>query len=302
MIIKLAIDPLTLMAGGYAAAKTIGHIGVSNQLHDIGHFLSAKSNKVGKAIQKMSLADSIIAAKKGSEGKVWANRRLLPSLFWGEEQGKTLASVGMNTAAGSIPKLKHLFVGNKLKVNRLKNVLRTAHVVDRGALAGQVAAPSYLGYRGFKNEYDRTGDVKQATKQGLVGAATGGLISAGLEIPRRIAGSASALHKHLSHEAGYGYKLLEEASHSAEKSMNRPGLLNYSKHFYATPEENFKAPTGRLVGDNFKRLMGQDTIKRFDKVKGNVYHSDDVKKKGILTNILDKADEIKNRMVKKVTK
>lgn len=298
MIIKLAIDPLTVAAGALYAGKKVMGAAVSNQLHDISHFVTSKSNRFGKAIQKLSLADSIVAAKQGSEGKVWANRKLLPSLFFGEQEGKSLASVGANVAASGIPKTKHLFKGNKLQVNRLKGVLGTARVIDRTALAGQVAAPTYLGYKGYKNEYDRTGDVKSSVKHGLIGAATGGLIAGGLELPRRIAGSASKLHKHLSQDGGYGYKLIEEASKSAEKSMNRPGLLNYSKHFYTTPEKNQRALTGRLVGDNVKRAMGQKPATKYDAVKGYVYPEDE--HRSLVSQFLDRADNVKNSIVKKM--
>jgi hypothetical protein len=302
MIIKLAFDPVSvgaILAGASAGKKVLG-AAIGNQLHDIGHFLTSKSNRVGKAIQKASLADTIIAAKKGSEGKVLANRKLLPSLFFGEQEGKTLASMGANVAASGIPKSKLLFKGNKLQVGRLKGALHTARVIDRGALAGQVAAPTYLGYRDFKHEYEHSHDLGKATRRGLAGAAVGGLIAGGLEIPRRIAGSASNLHKHLRADNNYGYHLLEGASKAAEKSMNRPKMFNYSNHFYKTPEENAKGWTGKILGDNFKRALGQKPIKGYDKVKG--YHYGEEENRGMLSSVLDKADEYKQRIVKRFTK
>lgn len=302
MIIKLAFDPLSTGAllAGMSAGKKVINAAVSNQLHDIPHFITSKSNRLGKAIQKATLADSIIAAKRGSEGKVWANRKLLPSVFFGDQEGKSIAAYETNAVAGNIPKLKHLFKGNKLQVSRVKKVLGTARVVDRGALAGQIAAPTYLGYRDYKHEYEKSGDRAKAFKRGMVGAATGGLIAGGLEIPRRLAGKMSGLHSHLNKDNGYGYKLLEQASHSAEKSMNRPSILNYSKHFYATPEENAKGWTGKIVGDNLKRALGQKPAKGYDSVKGYIYPED--KKPGILSSVLDKADELKNRVTKMVTR
>lgn len=302
MIIKLAIDPMSiplLLAAGSASRRVLG-AAVGNQLHDIGHFMTSKSNILGKAIQKASLADTIIAAKKGSEGKIWANRKLLPSLFFGEQEGKTIASMGANVTSGSIPKSKYLFKGNKLQVNRLKNVLGTARVIDRGALAGQVAAPTYLGYRDFKHEYDNSHDMGKAIKHGLGGVAIGGLIAGGLELPRRLAGGASQLHKHLRADNNYGYGLLEGASKAAETSMNRPKMFNYSNHFYKTPEENAKGWTGKILGDNFKGLLGQKRMKGYDKIKG--YHYGEDENKGFITNILDKADEYKQRAVKRFAK
>jgi hypothetical protein len=302
MIIKLAFDPLStgaLLAAGSAGKRLVG-AAVSNQLHDIPHFISSKSNWLGKKVQKAALADSIIAAKRGSEGKVWANRKLLPSLFFGEQEGKAIVSHEANAVAGNIPKLKHLFKGNKLQVSRVKKVLGTARAIDRGALAGQIAAPTYLGYRDYKHEYEKSGNRAKAFRHGMVGAATGGLIAGGLEIPRRLAGKMSGLHAHLNKDNGYGYKLLEQASQSAEKSMNRPGILNYSKHFYTTPEKNAKGLTGKIVGDNLKRILGQKPAKGYDSVKGYIYPED--KKPGILSSVLNKVDETKNRITKMMTR
>ena len=306
MIIKLAIEPISAIVGGGAALlggkalKSLAGGLVSHQLHDIPHFISSKSNKLGKFIQRSALADSIVAARKGAEGKVWANRKFLPSAFFQGQEAKTIGTMETNVLAANIPKIKHFFKGNKLQVNKLKNILGTARVVDRGSLAAQVAIPSYTGISSFKHEYDRSGDIKKATRRGLLGAAAGGIASAGLEIPRRLAGKMSQLHKHLSKDNHYGYNLLEEAAQHAEKSMNRIGPLNYSKHFYTTPQENLKALPGRLVGDNLKRLMGQKVAKRYDPVKGYVYHEDETP--GLLSRFLDKADEAKQRITKIVTK
>ena len=299
MIIKLAFDPISLATGAGAAyaGKAMGsavNTAISNQLHDIPNFISSKANKFGKFIQRSTLADTIIAAKKGTEGKVWANRKLLPSLFFGNQEGKTIAMMEANTVARNTPGLKHLFKGNKLQVNRVKGVLGAARAVDRGALTAQIAVPTFMGGHAFKNEYDKSGNMKKATRKGLIGAATGGLIAGGLEIPRRLAGGASHLHGVLSKNKGYGYKLLEEASHSAEKSMNRPGILNYSKRFYSTPESNLKAPTGRIFGNGLRKLMGQSTVKKFDPIKGYV-HGDEKPASGILSRTLDKADDLKKR-------
>ena len=65
MIIKLAIEPISAIVGGGAALlggkalKSLAGGLVSHQLHDIPHFISSKSNKLGKFIQRSALADSI---------------------------------------------------------------------------------------------------------------------------------------------------------------------------------------------------------------------------------------------------
>lgn len=308
MIIKLAFDPLTTAAVLTGAPKTAMGAGaaallyakknagvdvmgslVSGNLHDLNHYLTSKAHPIGKAIQQGALADIIMSTKKGTEGKVWANRRLLPSLLYSRYEAKGIATFESNAAARQVPFAKHLFKGNKLQVNRLKNVLRGAKAVDKAALAGQIAAPTVMGVSSFNNEYQHSHDKKKALGKGLIGAAEGGLISAGLEIPRRIAGASSKLHDSLMKDNGYGYGVLEGASKWAEKSMNRPGFMNYSKHFYTTPEKNIKATWGRLTGDNLKRLMGQPVPTGYDAVEGVQYGNE---KKGILAKIDYQKDKI----------
>ena len=312
MIIKLAFDPLTIAAtltglkaatAGAAAAKvlkdTIKHNTldtlVSGNLHDLNHYLTSKSNKFGKAIQRAAMSDIIMSTKRGTEGKVWANRKLLPSLFYSGQEAKAIATFESNAAARQAPGLKYLFKGNRFQTNRFKNILRTADTVDAAALTGQIVAPTAMGAKSFKNEYDKSHDIGRATRHGLMGAAAGGLISAGLEIPRRIAGASAGLHRSLSANKDYGYKILDEAARSAEISMNRPSIINYSKHFYTTPEENVNAWTGKLMGDSLKRVMGQKVMKPYDPVKG--YNYGDEPERGLLRRTLDKVDHVKNRTV-----
>ena len=315
MIIKLAFDPLTTAAAltglkaataGGAAFKvlkdtikrdTLDTL-VSGNLHDLQHYLTSKSNKFGKAIQRAAMSDIITSTKMGTEGKVWANRKLLPSLFYSGQEAKAIATFESNAAARQAPGLKYLFKGNRFQTNRFKNVLRAADTVDAAALAGQVAAPSIMGVKSFNNEYKKSHDFGRATRHGLMGAAAGGLISAGLEIPRRIAGASAGLHRSLSANQDYGYKILDEAARSAEISMNRPSIINYSKHFYTTPEKNVKAWTGRLMGDNLKRLMGQKVMKPYDPVRG--YNYGDEHERGALRKVLDQVDIAKNKTVNTV--
>jgi len=87
MIIKLAFDPISLATGAGAAyaGKAMGsavNTAISNQLHDIPNFISSKANKFGKFIQRSTLADTIIAAKKEQKARfgLIANSCLLYSL------------------------------------------------------------------------------------------------------------------------------------------------------------------------------------------------------------------------------
>jgi hypothetical protein len=312
MIIKLAFDPLTIGAGLALAKGIPTAIGaaIGNQMHDIPHFISSKSNRFGKFIQRSVIADSIIAAKKGTEGKIYANRKLGPTAFFAgipglnlggaPQEGKSIAVMEANLLGANIPGLKHAFKGNKLKVNRIKGALGFARGIDRSAGAAQIVIPTGMGIKGFNDEYKRSGDFKAASKKGLIGAATGGVIAAGLEIPRRLASTGSKLHNTLSKDNGYGYKLLEEAAVHAEKSMNRPKLLNYSHHFYATPEENLKGITGKVFGNNWQRLLGQKRAKGYDPIKG--YDYGETSEAGPISSTIDKLDHLKRKIERTIKK
>ena len=306
MIVKLAFDPIVTGAAMVAAKAIPTYIGaaIGNQMHDIPHFLTAKSNKFGKWIQRSVISDSIIAAKKGTEGKILANRKLLPTAFFSgipgiplgsaPQEGKSIAIFEANLLGHGVPGLKHMFKGNKLQVNKVKGVLAGMRAVDRSAGALQVATPAFMGVKGFKDEYDRSGDWKKASKRGLMGAGTGALIAGGLEIPRRLASKGSQLHQILSKDTGYGYKLLEEASTHAAKSMNRPKMFNYSNFFYKTPQENLNALPGRAIGNSFQKLMGQKSAKGYDPVKG--YDYGEINRSGVFGKVIDTMDHAKNKV------
>ena len=308
MIIKLAFDPISLSAAAKVGGGALALIprafaaAAANQLHDLPHFISSKSNRFGKFIQRSIIADSIIAAKKGTEGKIYANRKLGPTAFFAgvpgvnfgasPQEGKSVAVMEANLLGANIPGLKYLYKGNKLQTNRVKAVLGAARTVDRTAATAQIAAPVYMGAKSFKQEYDKSGNIDKATKKGIIGAAEGGLISGGLEIPRRLAAKSSILHKTLSKDSGYGYKVLEEASKHAEKSMNRPKMFNYSNFFYTTPEKNLKGISGKVFGNTFAHMMGQRTPKGYDPIKGYDYGEKPSQ------GVIDKIDSIKKTVSK----
>jgi hypothetical protein len=306
MIIKLAFDPFITGAALVAAKGIPTYIGaaIGNQMHDLPHFLTARSNKFGKFIQRSVISDSIIAAKKGTEGKILANRKLMPTAFFSgipgislggaPQEGKSIAVFEANLLGHGVPGLKHMFKGNKLQVDKVKNVLGGMRAVDRSAGALQVATPAFMGVKGFKDEYDRSGDWKKASKRGLMGVATGGIIAGGLEIPRRLASKGSQLHHILSKDKGYGYNLLEEASKHAAKSMNRPKMFNYSNFFYKTPQENLNAFPGKMIGNSFQRIMGQKRAKGYDSIKG--YDYGDTNENGAFGKVIDKVDHWKKKI------
>lgn len=285
MLVKLAFLGSALVGKAIGAATdhvTSAAIGSLNpldaaftgNLHDVANLMTSKSNAFGKTVQKLVLSDTIIAAKKASEGQVYANRKLLPTLLYATQPLKALALYETNTAVGKLPKAitKSMFDGNKLNVERLKGTLGFANALDRTAFTAQVAVPTLVAGKEYENQRLQGKSVKESLKSGLKsGLTTAAVVDPLLALPRKaILAPAAEAHKALSKDLGYGYQLLEDSARSAEKSLNRPKFLNYSKAFYTTPEKNLRG-ISRLPGDTFKKAMGQKLVTRYDPKEGYIY-------------------------------
>ena len=295
MIVKIAsiasmIGSKALDVG--ASFNPIGHLKspinlmLGANIHDLPHFAFGKSNKFGKFFQKATIADAIVAAKNGMDGKVYANRKPLGLALYGLEPMKAMAMHEANLAGGALPKIigsgykvgKHqiggMFRGNKLDTELVKKSLTQANRIDRLAFSAQVGLPTIAGGKEYQLQKERGADTKTAVKAGLKAGLTNAAIVAPLiAIPRSMfLHPAAQIHKTLSKDGNYGYGLLEDAAVAAEKTMNRPTMFNYSKALYTTPERNAKGILGKVYGDSLKRLFGQKVIKGHKKNVGYVYH------------------------------
>jgi len=254
------------------AAETLSSSTIGSQVHDLQHFLTTKANPLGKSIQRMSMADAIIAVKKGTEGKVFANQTLPGLYLYGRSPQKVLAMHEVNALARNMPSIARNklfpFVGNKLNVNKVHSNLSWANKADNSLATIQAGTPVVMGAHGFNKAKKEGKTNQQATKAAITGAAAGLGVSAALYFPRKFVGGAAALHRNLAADHHYGYGLLEEASESAAKSMNRPKLLNYSHYMYKTPEENAKG-WGRHVTNTVQGALGIKRAKGFNVASGD---------------------------------
>lgn len=293
MLVKLAImSPWQMLSAAATVGSTTANAAIGSNAHDIGHFLFSKANRFGKAVQRSAVADAIIAAKKAKDGKVFGNRTIGGLGLYMFQPQKMLAMHEANQLVHHMPNLikDHVikFDKNKLNVKRLKNVLGASNTINNSAAALQVVAPAGMGVHEY-NKARREGKSKvQAFKEGLGGAASGAAISAALVVPRLALRGASGMHQSLAEHGNYGYRMLDEAAHSAAKSMNRPGILNYSKHVYVTPQQNLKGKAG-FITDAVNKAMGVSKARTVDAVNDYGYNK---AKPSLFQRIKDKADEI----------
>jgi hypothetical protein len=315
MIIKMAfVLPAIALAKGALAGITIHNAGkaarrvansfdpshvlsepinsmIGANIHDIGHFTFSKSNKFGRFFQKSTLADMTIAAKRATEGKVFANRSPAGLLMYGIEPMKAMAVNEANLATHALPKIVTqgykvgnikigggMFDGNRLNVDYIKNKLEHADKLDRTAFGLQVAVPALSMKKEYDNQKLKGEDTKTAIKSSLKsGLTTAALTSVPIGFVRAVAlNPAAKAHRALSRDSGYGYELLRDASREAEKSLNRPSIINYSKHMYKTPEQNAKGILGKVYGDTLKTAFGQKTMKGHSKETGYYYDKNEV--------------------------
>jgi len=242
------VSGLTALEGGFGA-----------NLHQLSGIATGKSNKIGRAAQIGALSDAMIAAKQGIDGKVFANRRIVPLWLYTNAPVKAVAMHEANVAAQGIPKVigKRLFDGNKMKVEAIEKTISGVDKLDKGIGMVQVATPAYMGVSKYNSERKQGATQKEALNAGLRDAAIGGLVTTSLMIPRKlITRPLAKAHVELSKDNRYGYKLLETASKHAEAAMNR----GTHKLMYSTPEANLKAPVGRVLGGGLKKLFGQDSV------------------------------------------
>ena len=264
----------TMGAGaGLWPVKNAFNLAIAGNIHDLPNLIFAKSNKGGRKIQRMILADSIVAAKAATEGKVFANRKPLGLWLGSTEMPKAIAIHEANLVAQNLPHGKFGLLdfsnNNKLNIPRLKKVLSGVGALDKGAFAAQIAVPMGLATNNYVKARQHGDSQKDSFKAALRGGALGGAISAGLILPRKFIRGASYLHNTLSQDANYGYDLLDSAASDAAKVINSP--RSYYKHLYAKPEDNLKAFPGKFTGDTFKRILGQTTAKGYDREAGYFY-------------------------------
>lgn len=279
MIIKLAILPSALSIP--APAIDVGtNMVIGSNIHDLGHFLFSKGNKLGRAMQRSAIADAIIAAKKAREGKVYGNRTIAGLALYNLNPQKILAMHETNQLVHNTPKiLQRAFFDfdkkDKLNVSRIREVLRTSSWANDTAATVQITAPTGLAALDYSKAKKEGKTTQQAIRAGISGGIKGAGITAALYVPRIALKGAAGLHKTLSKDKNYGYKMIEEASSSAAKSMHRPSWLNYSKHVYVTPEQNLHGKAS-VVGNVVNKIMG---LRRPVKVNAvNEYEYDDGKR------------------------
>lgn len=250
--------------------KNAFNLAIAGNIHDLPHLIFGKSNKGGRKIQRMILADSIVAAKAATEGKVFANRKPLGLWLGTTQMPKAIAMHEANIVAQNTPSaLLNFGKDNVLKTNRIKAALSVAGHVDDAAFMAQLAAPIGLGANNYIKARQHGDSHADAGKAALRGMALGGAISAGLILPRKIIKGAASFHNVLKQDGEYGYKLLDDAAYDASKVINSPH--SYYKALYAKPEDNLKAFPGKFTGDTFKRALGQTTAKGYDRKAGYFY-------------------------------
>ena len=263
MIIKLAGFGMggALEAAGAASPIGVGtNIVIGSNIHDLGHFLFSKANRLGKATQRAAISDAIIAAKMAKDGKVWGNRTIPGLAMYNLMNQKALAMHETNQIVHAMPgfmkdNLLAFDKNNKLNVDRLKKTLNLADGANDAAFALQVAAPATFGVHDYVEAKRRGKSTNKAIRSGLSGAGKGAAISVGLMLPRAALSGSAGINQLLKKDKNYGYDLMEEAANSASISMNRPSLLNYSKHVYVTPEQNLKGGA-RHAADLVHKVMG----------------------------------------------
>ena len=194
------------------------------------------------------------------DGKVYGNRTLPGLAMYNLMNQKALAMHETNQIVHAMPgymkkTLLDFDKNNVLNVKRLKGTLAFAEGANNAAFTAQVGIPTAMGIHGYVGEKRKGKSTSKAIRHGLNEAAKGSGISMALVLPRAALSSSASIHNLMKKDQNYGYKLLDEAAHSAAKSMNRPGILNYSKHVYVTPEQNLKG-SAAFLGNAVHKVMG----------------------------------------------
>ena len=257
------------------AVNLAQHMPIGSQVHDFGHFLTSRANRLGRSIQSSAMSDAIIAVKRAKEGKVFANQTI-PGLlaYSGASPQKMVAMHEVNQLIHKMPApIKDRlfsFDGNLLNTAKMKRTLGYANSADNALLGAQVSTPGVMGAYSYNKARSEGKDQKSSVKSGLRGAAAGLGFSAALYAPRKILGGASALHRNLASDNGYGYDLVHAAAKKAKASLDRPKWMNYSHLVYKTPEQNAKG-AGRHITNATQKVLGIKRAKSFD-VKSGEYN------------------------------
>ena len=286
---KKAFDPMSIMHGLMHGGQALGHMAgyvPHDLLQTAGNlgekFLQAKT-VAGAAVGAMAgtnllggekmllrasrngantslLADSLIALKRGTEGKVLAGRSPLGMFAWTQPEMhmKMMALHDVNTLGHRVPGSgKVLFDGNRLNKDVLHNTLETAgdakdalraNVEQRGARS---TALQFARYR-----RQGLGQEEAAIKSGQYGAKLNSRRQERVLPTHKALDASDDYHKLLSANNGAGYDQLDKAGRSAEIAMNRPKFLNYTNMLYKTPEENHNS-VGKYVARTTQTIMGQ---------------------------------------------
>ena len=267
---KTAIEPISLGIGLLKGFQTLKHYGgmaigamTGANLHNVDKLALAPKHTWS---QRALLTDSLIALKRGTEGKVLATRKPMTMLAFSDSEAhmKLLGEHHINTLGQQIPFGNKLLFDNSNKFNtgRFKKILEssgdfkdgiradtakrvvktTKNVYARHRMAGMSEPEALLRSQIFSQKLsNRLGEKTYPAMQNL--------------------DLANKYHKMLSANNGHGYAALEKAAPEAQRVMNRPGLINYSKHMYATPEIN-RESIGKYIARPMQFFSGQNPQKR----------------------------------------
>jgi hypothetical protein len=234
---KRAVDPFTIGIGAFKAfqhAKDYGARALSvmagTNLHNVDKLVLAPKNTWS---QRALLADSIIALKRGTEGKVLATRKPMTMLAFGDPEThmKLLGEQHINSIGQQATFGKTLFDKNKFNTQRLKNILESSGDF-KDAIRADVGKRTAKTVQNIYTQHRRSGmsEAEALLKSQAFGMKLHARLSEKTFPTMQNLDLAHKYHNMLSTNNGYGYKALEQAAPVAEKVMQRPGLFNYSKH------------------------------------------------------------------------
>jgi hypothetical protein len=254
---KKAIDPFTLGAGifkGFQYAKEIGGklggILAGTNLHNVEKLTLAPKNTW---TQRALLSDSLIALKKGVEGKVLATRKPLGILAFSDPEAhmKLMGVHHINSIANKIPHLNTMFDNNKFNAQRLKNILESSADIKDGLRANVAARTAKTTQNVYlRNRSNGLSEAESLLKAQKFSQKLHSRLSEKTFPTMQNLDIGAKYHEALMANNGYGYQALDRASITANKVMNRPNLLNYSKHLYTTPEKNREG-----IGKYYARIL-----------------------------------------------
>ena len=266
-LIKLALDPFTAAIGAFAGFNAIKSAGgrifgmmAGANLHNAHNLMLQPKDSW---MQRSVLADSVIALKKAAQNKVLATRKPLGLLAFSDPElhMKLMAANNINTIGRHIPQLDTLFDNNKLNVGRLKNILESSSDLKDSLRAGVGARST----SGAQRVYMRHRQEGMSEAESLLRAT-----QFNQKLHNRLSEKVNPIMSHLdigknfhntlSQNEGYGYKALERASSAAEKSMNRPNLINYSNHLYEDPIKNEQSTLGRFIARPLQGFVKQAPV------------------------------------------